>query len=169
MVSRPPTSRPTAAPPMLIAAYTPIARLRGGPSGNVVVTSDSAVGATIAPPTPCSARAASDQALRRGKSASQRREREQDDAGDEHPAAAKNVSGPPTEQEQPAERQRIGVDHPLQARAGEAERPLDVREGDVDDGGIQHHHQLCGGDDQQGQAQTALAAGRRRAGRGPAW
>ena len=62
MVSTPPASRPTAAPPMLIAAYTPIARLRGLPSGKLVVISDSAVGATIAPPTPCRARAASSQA-----------------------------------------------------------------------------------------------------------
>ena len=36
---------------MLIAAYTPMARLRGGPSGNVVAISDSAAGATMAPPT----------------------------------------------------------------------------------------------------------------------
>ena len=62
MVSRPPAIRPTAAPPMLIAAYTPMARLRGGPSGKVVVTRDSAVGATMAPPTPWMARAASSQA-----------------------------------------------------------------------------------------------------------
>src|SRR5499433_2779153 len=62
VVSRPPAIRPTAAPAMLIAAYTPIARLRGRPSGNVVATSDSAAGATMAPPTPCRARAPSSQA-----------------------------------------------------------------------------------------------------------
>jgi hypothetical protein len=43
---------------MLIAAYTPMARLRGDPSGNVVVARDSAVGATTAAPMPCNARAA---------------------------------------------------------------------------------------------------------------
>ena len=52
----------TAAPPMLIAAYTLIARLRGGPSGNVVVIRDSAAGATIAPPTPWITRAVISQA-----------------------------------------------------------------------------------------------------------
>ena len=52
MTSRPPASSPTAPPATLIAAYTPIARLRGGPSGNVVAISASAVGATIAPPAP---------------------------------------------------------------------------------------------------------------------
>jgi hypothetical protein len=62
VVSTPPAISPTAAPPMLMAAYTPMARLRGGPSGNVVVTRDSAAGATMAPPTPWIARAASSQA-----------------------------------------------------------------------------------------------------------
>ena len=51
------------APPMpLIDAYTPIARLRAVPSGNVVAISASAVGATIAPPAPCTARAVSSHA-----------------------------------------------------------------------------------------------------------
>ena len=53
---------PTAAPPPLIAAYTPIARLRAGPSAKVVTISASAVGATSAPPTPWTARAASSHA-----------------------------------------------------------------------------------------------------------
>ncbi len=60
--SRPPAIRPTAPPATLIAAYTPIARLRGGPSGKVTAISDSAVGAASAPPTPCRARAPSSQA-----------------------------------------------------------------------------------------------------------
>ena len=47
---------------MLIAAYTPIARLRGGPSGKVTAISDSAVGAANAPPMPCTTRAVSSHA-----------------------------------------------------------------------------------------------------------
>ncbi len=62
VVSRPPAIRPTTPPVTLIAAYTPMARFRGGPSGKVVVTSASAVGAVIAAPAPCTARAASSQA-----------------------------------------------------------------------------------------------------------
>jgi hypothetical protein len=42
---------------MAIAEYTAIARLRGGPSGKVTATSDSAVGAAIAAPAPWTARA----------------------------------------------------------------------------------------------------------------
>ena len=62
VVSRPPAIRPTAAPPMLIAAYTAIARLRGRPSGKFVAIRESAVGATMAAPTPWSARAPSSHA-----------------------------------------------------------------------------------------------------------
>ena len=62
MTSRPPASSPAAPPPTLIAAYTPIARLRGGPGGNVVTMRASAAGATIAPPAPCTTRAASSHA-----------------------------------------------------------------------------------------------------------
>ena len=62
MVSRPPPIRPIAPPAMLIAAYTPNARVRGGPSAKVVVISDSAAGATSAPPAPCTARAVSKKA-----------------------------------------------------------------------------------------------------------
>ena len=44
-----------------------------------------------------------------------------------------------------------------QAAAGEAERVLDVRQRDVHDGGVEHHHELRGGDDDKGQAETALS------------
>ena len=60
--SRPPAIRPTAPPATLIAAYTPIARLRGGPSGNVTAISDSAVGAANAAPMPWMTRAPSSHA-----------------------------------------------------------------------------------------------------------
>jgi hypothetical protein len=59
VVSRPPPISPMAPPAMLIAAYTPNARVRGGPSAKVVVISDSAAGATSAPPAPWMARAVS--------------------------------------------------------------------------------------------------------------
>ena len=55
-------SDPAAPPATLIAAYMPIARLRGRPSANVVAISASAVGATIAPPAPRTAWAASSHA-----------------------------------------------------------------------------------------------------------
>ena len=55
---RPPSSRPIAAPPPAIAPKMPNALARSGGSVKVVVSSDSAAGASSAPKTPCSARAA---------------------------------------------------------------------------------------------------------------
>ena len=49
-------------PKMAIAEYTAIARLRRGPSGKVTAISDSEVGAAIAAPAPCTARAVISQA-----------------------------------------------------------------------------------------------------------
>jgi len=73
----------------------------------------------------------------------------------------------PSEQQQPAERQGIRVDHPLQAAAGESQGGLNVRQRDVDDGRVEHDHQLGGRDDQQGQAEAAAAVlGADLAGRG---
>ena len=91
--------------------------------------------------------------LRGGEPAEQRGQREQDDAGDEDPAPAEDVAGPAAEQQQAAEGQGVGVDHPFQAGAGEAERALDVGQRDVHDRRVQHHHQLRGGDDDQGEAE----------------
>ncbi len=53
----PPRSSPTAAPPVAIAAQTPIAFVRGSPSRNVVVRIESAAGAIMAAPNPCRPRA----------------------------------------------------------------------------------------------------------------
>jgi hypothetical protein len=41
---------------------------------------------------------------------------EDQQAGDEDPASLGQVAGPAAEQQQPAERHRVGVDHPLQVR-----------------------------------------------------
>ena len=56
-VSIPPSTRPTLPPPPATALYAASARVRSGPSRNVVVSSASVDGAAIAAPTPCSARA----------------------------------------------------------------------------------------------------------------
>ena len=53
----PPSSRPTAAPPVAIAAQTPSAFVRRSPSAKVVVRIESAAGATSAAPRPWRPRA----------------------------------------------------------------------------------------------------------------
>jgi hypothetical protein len=95
-----------------------------------------------------------------GEPAEQRRPGKQQQPEDEHPPSAEDVTGAAAEQEQAAEGDRIGVYHPLQAGSGKAKRPLDVRQGNVHDGPVEHDHQLGGGDDQQSQAEAAAAAGR---------
>ena len=140
-------------PRMAIAEYTAIARLRGGPSGKVTAISDSAVGAAIAAPAPCTARAAISQAWSVASPPSSEASDEDQQPGDEDPAAPEQVAGPAAEQQQPAERHRVGVDHPLQVGPGEAERGLDVRQGDGDDGQVEHDHELGRRDDGQRQAQ----------------
>ena len=81
-------------------------------------------------------------------------------AGHEHPAPSEQVTGTAAEQQQPAERQGIRVDHPLQAAVGESECGLNVRQRDVDYGRVQHDHQLGGRDDQQRHAKTAAVVPR---------
>jgi hypothetical protein len=55
-VSAPPSTRPTAEPPIAIAAQTPSALERSFPSANVVEMIESAAGEMSAAPKPCSAR-----------------------------------------------------------------------------------------------------------------
>ena len=123
MVSRPPAIRPTAPPAMLIAAYTPIARLRGGPSGKVVVISASAVGRDDRAAGALHRPGGQQPGLGGGEPAEQRGGGEQQQPGDEHPAPAEDVPGPAAEQQQPAEGQRVGVDHPLQAACRRSRAP----------------------------------------------
>ena len=56
-MSAPPTTRPTTAPRAPIAPNTAVAVLRAGPFGNVVATSATQVGTTIAAAAPCISRA----------------------------------------------------------------------------------------------------------------
>ena len=108
-----------APPPAATAPKTPKARLRSGPSAKLVVIRASEVGEAMAPPTPCRAGrpAASPPG---GQAAQERGQGEEQDAGDEHPAAAQDVAGPAAQQQQAAEGQGVGVEHPRQVGGGEA-------------------------------------------------
>ena len=56
-MSTPPATIPVVAPAAVVACQIDSARARAGPSGLVVVSSDSAAGDTIAPAAPCTSRA----------------------------------------------------------------------------------------------------------------
>ena len=97
-----------------------------------------------------------EQARRRGEAAGQRTDREERDAGDEDPPATEQVTAARAQQQEAAERQRVGVEHPGQVGAAERQRGLDVGKGDVHDRGVKHDHQLSDQDD----GQCAGATGR---------
>ena len=156
----PPAIRPMAPPATATAPKTPKARLRSSPSAKLVVINDSAVGAAMAAPTPWRARAASSQPDGGGQAAEEGGQGEDQDAGDEGAAAAQDVAGPAAQQQQAAEGEGVGVQHPRQAGGGEAEGLLDLGQGDVHDGRVQHHHELGGRDDGEGQRGMVPAAWR---------
>ena len=89
--------------------------------------------------------------------AERRRAREADQAGDERPFAPEQVGDPAAEQQQRPERERVGGDHPLAVVVGEAKVALRGRQGDVDDGHVEHDHQL--GDADHDEDQPAAVAG----------
>ena len=132
-VRMPPSSRPTAAPPPAIAPKMPNALPRSAGSVNVVVSSASADGASSAPKTPCSARARDEHAERAGGAADRRGDGEAEQAADEGPLAAEQVAEAAAEQQQRAERQRVGGDDPLALVVGEAEVLLRAGQRDVHD------------------------------------
>ena len=88
---------------------------------------ESAAGEMIAAPRPCRARAPISEASLQAKPASSERDREHDEADDEDPSAAEQVGGAAAEQQEPAEDERVGADHPLQVLLREAE--VDLIEG----------------------------------------
>ena len=68
---------------------------------------------------------------------------EERDPGEERTSTAEQVAGAGAEQQQAAEGQGVRVDDPRQAGGREAEGDLDVGEGDVHDGRVEHDHELA--------------------------
>ena len=88
-------------------------------------------------------RPGADEDLEAARGAGERRGAgEPEQADDEGALAAEDVADPPPEQEQAAEGERVGGDHPLAAVVGEAEVGLGRRQGDVDDRRVEDDHQL---------------------------
>ena len=155
-VSQPPSIRPTAAPAPDMAAYTANARLRCGPAGNVVAISASAAGEARAAPRPCRPRAASSRPSLVARPPSSEATPKIDQADHEDPATSVEVTEAAAEQQQAAEGQRVAGDDPGQVGAGDVEVGLDVGQRDVDDGAVEHHHQLRHGDEHEGPSEVEL-------------
>ena len=76
-----------------------------------------------------------------GQPAQQRGDGEDREADHEDALAADQVADAPGEQQQAAERDQVGVDHPGEAALGEAEVVLDRRQRDVHDRRVEDDHQ----------------------------
>ena len=163
-VSAPPATRPIAPPAADTVVKRPMARTRWGPSEKMVVSSASEEGAARAAPTPCRARADRSIQPERASPPKSELDGEDGDAGQEGPAPAEEVAGACAQEQEAAEGEQVAVDDPGELAPREAEPLLDVRQGDVDDGGVQDDHQLGRQNDEQehrrGPEQGLQAAGR---------
>ena len=138
------------------APQTPSAMLRSRPAGNVTVSSASAAGESSAAPMPWIGATAMSIARTGCEAARERSGGEQPEADQEHAAAAEDVAHPAAEQQQAAERERVAVDHPLQAFGAEAEVGLDGGQRDVHDRDVEDDHELRDGEHRQRQPLSSV-------------
>ncbi|GAA2091189.1 hypothetical protein GCM10009801_56710 [Streptomyces albiaxialis] len=86
----------------------------------------------------------------RGAGPQEARRAQRGEPRDVHPAPPQQVRGAPGEEEQPAERDEVGVRRPGQRGGGEAEVPAHGGRRDVDDGGVQEQDELGAGEEIEG-------------------
>ena len=103
---------------------------------------ESAAGEMIAAPRPCTPRAPISEASLQARPASSEPTREDGEAGDEHAAAPEQVGRAAAEQQEAAEDERVGADHPLQVLLREPEVGLDRGQRDVHDRDVEDDHEL---------------------------
>jgi hypothetical protein len=104
--------------------------------------------------------AKSDQrALRPGEAVEQRADGEEREAGHEEAATAEQISKTAPEQENAAEEDRVGGDHPLQALLREVKVGPDRGQGYIHDRDVQDDHELGGDDHRQGDPAFRVSLG----------
>ena len=86
----------------------------------------------------------------RGQPAGGRGDGEDDEADGEHEPAPEQVRERARGQQEGGERERVGVDHPLQVLEARVQRALDVGQRDVDDRDVQEQHEDRHADGDQG-------------------
>ena len=77
-----------------------------------------------------------------GEPVEQRGAREDHQADQEQALAAEEVTGAPSEEQESAEHERVGVDDPLQVALGQVQILLDRGKRDVHDRCVEHDHEL---------------------------
>ena len=160
LISRPPTSWPTTTPPASTAEYELIARARAGPGVGALDQAEYLRDHHRG--TRPLGEAQRDQLTgRAGQAAAERGQREQDEPAQEHAPVADDVAEPGAGHQQDRVGDDVAGHHQLQARAGGAQAGVDRGSGDVDDGRVEHGHELADEDDGQDETGThpAFAAG----------
>jgi hypothetical protein len=88
---------------------------------------------------------------------------EQASAGKERGPTSQNVARPCAQQQQSAESEGVGVDHPGQVGGGEVQRARDVGQRNVHDGRVKDNHELAGQD--HGKDEAGVPVGQQPAAR----
>ena len=136
--SQPPPSGPITNAMPVHAVHAPIAAPRSSPLKVVAITARPA-GVRIAPVAPCRP-AREDQGRAVGRrGAEDRGEPERRDSDQEEPPGAEEVAERAADEQQRAEGEEVGVDHPLLERETAAEVVLDGRQRHVHDRGVDEH------------------------------
>jgi hypothetical protein len=90
--------------------------------------------------------------LRMGEPAEQRGQREQGEPAHENPPPPEDVPRPAAEQQEAAEGQQVGVDHPRERSPRKAQVVFDRRQRHVHDRAVENDHQLRRANEQQRQS-----------------
>ena len=150
-VRTPPRRTPTAPPPDITKPKTPIALARSPGSVNRPMISASATAETAAPARPCTARPTTRSARCGARPQAAEAMVNGDDAAEEDPLVAEQVAEPAGQEQEAAEGQQVGVDHPGQRRLREAEVGADRGQRDVHDALVEHDHQVAQAEHVEGQ------------------
>ena len=121
--------RPIARPPPAMAPHTPKARARSRASVKVTVSSERAAGAIRAAKAPCRARAAKSRLASRCQAAEGGRPGEAEQPHQQDPLASHVVGDAAAEEQQAAEGERVGRDHPLPVGGADVQGVLGARAG----------------------------------------
>ena len=93
------------------------------------------------------------------EAAGKRSDGEEDETGDEQPATTEQVGQTTAEEQEPAEDEHVGVDHPREVVLREVQVPTDRGERDVDDRRVEYDYELGSGEQRHGQPFVGAARG----------
>ena len=136
----------------------PIAFACSAFSGNSVTMIARITAEATAPPIPWTKRPAISIPWLVEAAAEDRGGGEQDEPGEEDFLAPDEIAHPPGEQQEAAEGDQVGVDHPREVALGEVQVALNRGQRDVHDRRVEHHHQLAEAQHPERDPAAALAA-----------